>query len=344
MLVGIVGYAGCGKSTLFELLTGAKPDPSAAHAGQRAMAVLPDERLDRLQKIYHAKKITRAAIELIDTPGLPRDSQSAARQLAVLRNTTGLVLVIGAFAGVDPSTERARFEEDLLLADLELVSGRLERLRDSVRKPRPDRDQQLAEIALLEPIEQALGEGKPLRELELRPEQQRAIRSFALLTQKPRVVVVNAAEDALDAAAEAAVRLGEAGEHVEVSPLRFELELAQLNDDEREAFLEDLHLERLSRERLLHAILDACGQITFFTAGEKEVRAWLLDRGWTAAEAAGGIHSDMQRGFIRAEVMRAADLFQLGSERDVKAAGKHRLEGKDYVVQEEDVLLIRFSV
>lgn len=344
MLVGIVGYAGCGKSTLFELLTSAKADPAAARTGQRAMATLPDKRLAALQKIFSAKKITHAAIELFDTPGLPRDSQSAARQLAVLRNATGLVAVIGAFSGADVAKERAAFEEDLLLADLELVSGRIERLRESSRKPRPDRDQQLAEIALLEPIEQALGEGKPLRELELKPEQQRAIRSFALLTEKPRIVVVNTAEDASQAAQEAVAALREAGEHVEASSLRIELELAQLSEEEREAFLEEMHLERLSRERLLHAILDACGHLTFFTAGEKEVRAWLLERGSTAAEAAGGIHTDMQRGFIRAEVMRIDDLFELGSEREVKAAGKHRLEGKDYIVQEGDVLLIRFSV
>lgn len=344
MLVGIVGYAGCGKTTLFELLTGATPDPAAAHAGQRAMAVLPDERLHRLQKIFNAKKITRAAIELIDTPGLPRDSQSAVRQLAVLRNATGLVLVIGAFSGVDPSAERAKFEEDLLLADLELVSGRIERLRETSKKPRPDREQQLAEIALLEPIEEALGEGKPLRELDLNPEQEQAVHSFALLTQKPRVLVINAAEDAVEDAREAAATLREAGEDVETATLRLELELAELSDEEREAFLEEMQLERISRERLLHAILDACGQFTFFTAGEKEVRSWLLERGSTAAEAAGGIHTDMQRGFIRTEVMRAADLFELGSEREVKAAGKHRLEGKDYVVEEEDVLLIRFSV
>ncbi len=342
MKIGIVGYSGSGKSTLFEWLTGVAPDPAAAHTGQTAMAPIPDARVEPLRTIYQPKKVTLAALELLDTPGLSRTHEGNAARLAVLREAECLVLVAAAFTGADPLTDLASFEEDLLLADLEIVTGRVARLRESVKKPRPNRDQELAELEALEPLLTAMEEGQALRDLDLSDAQQRATRSFRLLTEKPKLMVVNAAddEDNLDRFAQKAGP----GQQVVAYRLSLELELARLPEEERAELEQDLGLTSSSRDDLLRAILDVSGYQLYFTAGEKEVRTWLLPVGGTALDAAAGIHTDLARGFIRAEVMRCADLIRLGGEREVKAEGLMRQEHKDYVVGDDDILLIRFSV
>lgn len=346
MKIGIVGYQGSGKSTLFEWLTGVASDPAQSHVGQSAMAAVPDDRVEPLCALYHPKKVTLASLELVDTPGLSRSHEGNAARLAMLREAGCLLLVVAAFDGTDPLADMTRFQDDLLLADLAIVSGRVERLRESVKKPRPNRDQERAELAALEPLVEQLEAGEPIHDDDLNDEQQRAVRSFGLLTKKPCLVVINVADDEEDPArweTEAAARTDQPQQVVAV-PIGLQLELARMEAAERDELVAEMGLVVCDRDALLRRILDVSGQMLFFTAGEKEVRTWMIRKGSTAQEAAGGIHTDMARGFIRAEVMSVRDLLRVGSEREMKAQHLVRQEPKDYIVQDDDILLIRFSV
>lgn len=342
MKIGIVGYQGSGKSSLFEWLTGVPPDPGKAHLDQSAMAEVPDERLGRLCEIYHPKKVVHAFIELVDTPGLRRTHEGSAAALARIREVGCLILVVAAYDASNPAADVESFEEDLLLADLEIVSGRVDRLRDSVKRPRPTRDQEMLELAALEPLIAALEKGTSLHEIELTDEQIRATRSFGLLTEKPRLIVVNLADDEENPQrfTEPLVERGP----VIAAPVGLELELARLSEDDRAELIAEMDIKPADRAALLRTILDVSGQMLFFTASEKEARTWLLDQDSTAQEAAGSIHTDLARGFIRAEVMHCDDLFRLGSEREIKAQRLMRQEPKDYVVKDGDILHVKFSV
>lgn len=342
MKIGIVGYQGSGKSTLFEWLTGVTPDPALGHVGQSAMAAIPDARIAPLCAIYSPKKITLASLEFVDTPGLNRKHEGNAARLAVIREAGCLVIVTGAFDGGEALADAERIQEDFLLADMEIVSGRMERLRESVKKPRPNREQELAELSALEVVMQALEAGTPIADAQMSEDQRKATRSFRLLTEKPQLVICNLADDAKDSAKYAAASTAE--RRVVAVPIGLELELARMSPEDRAEIESEYQLTGPRKEDVLRLVLEASGQILYFTAGEKEVRSWLLRRGGTALEAADNIHSDLARGFIRAETMAAADLIRLGSEREVKAHNLLRQEPKDYVVKEADILHIRFSV
>ena len=344
MKLGLVGYQGSGKSTVFRLLTNLEPDPSKAHTGQVGVATIPDERFERLVRLYEPRKRTPARMEILDTPGLSRDQHDANPQrLGVIRESAALVHVIGAFAGADPEADIAAFQDDLMLADLQVVSNRVERLKKDVLKPRPDRDELQAELKALEPLHAKLEGGEAVGEMPLSQLQEKVTRPFALLTRKRRLVVLNTTDADID---EALVRkLESQGHTLLAAPFGLELEVAQLPEDERDEFAAEMGLGDSSRERLLQAIFGVTDQITFYTCEQREeVHAWLLTRGATALDAADTIHSDLARGFIRAEVMNAADLLRLGSEREVKAANLHHLEGRDYVVQDGDEIFVRFNV
>jgi ribosome-binding ATPase YchF (GTP1/OBG family) len=343
MKIGLVGYQGSGKSSIFELLTGTRPDPSKSHVGQLGMATLPDRRFDGLVKLYNPKKISPAKIELFDTPGLSRDqSESNNQRISVVREANALVHVIGAYAGGDPIADARTFEEDLMLADLQVLQNRIERLDTSVKKNRPDREESQEELLLLKPIEHLLQEGRLLRSVELTGEQEKVTKSFSLLTRKPQLLLLNTADATVDEAVVA--RLESAGYRVVAAPLGLELEVQALDPSERASFAADFGLKEPSHDRVLRAIFEATEQITFFTSDEKEVRAWLLKRGSTALEAAGTIHTDLARGFIRAEVMAVDDLLRLGSEREVKAANLYHTVGKDHEMRDGDEIVVRFSV
>ncbi len=347
MKIGIVGYQGSGKSTLFEWLTGVRPDPALAHTSQSAMAEVPDERIEALVQVYKPKKITRAALELVDTPGLNRTHEGNAARLGVLREAGCLVLVVAGFGGADPIADLNTFEEDLLLADLQIVTNRVERLQESLKKSKPSRDREAeqAELVHLAPLVETLESGQSLRALAMTDEQLKATSSFRLLTQKPKMVIVNLADDD-DPGRFAAQATGRQSGQVELvaAPLGLELELERMSPDDRAAFTSEMGLHRSDRNSLLRKIMTVSGQFLYFTAGEKEVRTWMLHIGGTALEAADNIHSDLARGFIRAEVIRAEDLIRLGSEREIKANNLLRQEPKDYVVKDGDILHIKFSV
>ena len=342
MKIGIVGYQGSGKSTLFHWLTGTPPDFALAHTTQAAMATVPEQRVKPLCDIYSPKKITLAALEIVDTPGLSRSHEGSAGRLAQIREAGCLVIVVGAFAGTDALADLQNLEDDLLIADLDIVSGRLDRLREQVKKPRPDRDRLQTELTALEPLHAALESGKTLRDLTLTPDQQQAIRSFQLFSEKPRLVVLNCTED--DEKTQSLLAGLPAGTDAVAVPLTLQLELAAMEPSEREEFCREMQIQPFSRDDLIRRIMDASGQMLFFTAGEKEVRTWMIRRGTTAVEAAGNIHTDLARGFIRAETMNCEDLIRLGSEREVKAKNLVRQEPKDYVIKDGDILHIKFSV
>ena len=341
MKIGLAGYQGSGKSTLFEWLTGVRPDPAQAHAGQAAMATVPDDRVEPLCAIYHPKKITLAALELVDTPGLSRAHEGNPARLGLIREASSLIMVVPAFQGSEPRQDLASFEEDLLLADLEIVTGRVERLRESVKKPRPNREQELIELAALEPLLATLESGQPVGS-SMNDEQLKATRSFRLLTEKPKLIVVNLTDDEDDM--EKYAGLAAEGQRVIGVRLGLELELARMSPEDRADFEREMGLTGSRRDELIKTILDVSGQFLYFTAGDKEVRTWMLRQGGSALEAAADIHSDLARGFIRAETMHCDDLIRLGSEREVKAQHLVRQEAKDYVVKDGDILHIRFSV
>lgn len=344
MKIGLVGYQGSGKSTLFHWLTGVAPDPALTHSGQSAMATVPEPRIEQLCAVYHPKKITRASIELVDTPGMSRTHEGNATRLATIREAGCLVLVIAAFADADPIVDLRSFDEDLLLADMEIVSNRIERVEEQMKKslPRPEHVQLEHELATLKIVLDAMESGRPLRESHMTEEQQKVTRAFRLLSEKPRLVIVNTADD--ESNLERFTALSTPDVPVVAVPAGLELELSKMTPEDRAEFEQEMDLVATDRDHLVRTLLKISGQMIFFTAGEKEVRTWLLRQDGTALEAAGGIHTDLARGFIRAEVMTVADLVRLGSEREIKAQHLIRQEPKDYVIKDDDILLIRFSV
>jgi len=344
MKIGLVGYQGSGKSTLFHWLTGVAPDPALAHSGQSAMAPIPDPRFEPLCKIYHPKKVTHAAIELVDTPGLSRTHEGNAARMAMIREAGCLVFVVGAFEAGDPAADLRTFDEDLILADMELVTNRIHKVEEQIKKPLPRTEHQALEheLATLKIVLAALESGRPLRESHMTDEQQKVTRAFRLFSEKPRLVIVNTADDESKPERFAALATPEVP--VLAVPAGLELELSKMTAEERAEFVAEMGITTTDRDHFIRTLLKTSRQTTFFTAGEPEVRTWLLHEGGTALEAADGIHTDLARGFIRAEVMTVNDLVRLGSEREVKAQHLWRQEPKDYVVKDDDILLIRFSV
>jgi len=341
MKIGIVGYQASGKSTLFHWLTGVVPDPSLAHTTQSAMAPIPEPRIAELCKVYQPKKITQAALEIVDTPGLSRTHEGSAQKLATIREAGALVIVVASFGGADARADLRNFDDDLLIADLDIVAGRVERLRDQLKKPRPGKEKDQEELDFLVPVLAELEAGRPLHGFPLTPDQRKAIKSFQLFSEKPRLIIVNTADD--EAQSDRFAAFVPAGSELFALSLTLQMDLAGMPAEEREAFCQEMHVQPFDRDQVIRRIMHASGQMLFFTAGEKEVRTWLIRQGGTALEAAGGIHTDLARGFIRAETMNAADLVRLGSEREIKAAGLVRQEPKDYVIQDGDVINIKHN-
>ncbi len=344
MKIGLVGYQGSGKSTLFEWLTGVKPDAALSHTAQSAMAGIPEPRVEGLCQIYKPKKVTMASLELVDTPGLSRSHEGNAARLALIRESGCLVLVVAAYGRSDPLADLRTFDEDLVLADMEIVSGRMKRVEDSLRKPLPkqEHEQLLHEQATLQTVLAAMESGQPLRQADMTDDQLKVTRSFRLLSEKPRVVIFNTADD--EQHPERFTSLATAGAVVLAVPASLELELSKMSPQDRAEFQQEMGVGGADRDGMVRTLLDTSGQRLFLTAGEKEVRTWLLPQGGTALDAAASIHTDLARGFIRAEIMNCSDLVRLGSEREVKAQHLVRQEPKDYVIQDDDILLIRFSV
>ena len=337
MQAGLVGFAGGGKSTLFELLTGDKPDSGKIHSGQKGMAEVADPRIDFLTGMHHPKKVTRAKLELLDTPGLlPGSHGDNPQRLALIREADALMIVISDFAGGDPVAELAAFREEILFADLGVVTNRVERLEANIKKPRPDRDALAKELETVKLIQTTLESGGTIAELDLSADDKKPLRSFGLLTDKAQVVLLNTVQGR-----EPPEALKKLVPSLLALDAKLELELTQLDAEDRVVFMADMGLTEFGRDRIIRLAYDAVGVITFLTAGEPEVRGWNLERGGSAVDAAGKIHTDLARGFIRAEVTAFEDLKRLGSMKEVKAKNLTRLEGKDYIVKDGDVVFFR---
>jgi ribosome-binding ATPase len=358
--VGIIGLSSSGKSTLFHLLTGAiAPPPGGRPEARLGVARVPDPRVDTLAEMYHPKKKTPATVEYVDVPGVAKGEGSALVDLPALRGVDALVHVVRAFesatvphpdGSVDPLRDAKMLELELILADLGMTERRLERLEANIRKAnRPD---DVAEREAFLKLKSALEAERPLRAVVpgLTEEERKRLRSYSFLSEKPLVLVVNMGEDDVRDAAASLERSGLAG--FASAPgmalcavsAPIEAEMAQLSAEDARAFREDLRLEEPGLDRVIRASYALLGLISFLTAGEDECRAWTIRQGTKAQQAAGAIHSDIERGFIRAEVVAYEELVAAGSLAACRERGTLRLEGKDYVVRDGDVINFRFNV
>lgn len=352
MNLALIGLPQSGKKTIFELLTGISAQKAPSRDGiHYAQASVRDPRVDQLSAMYNPKKTKFAEIEIACPPDVQPDTSRAASWINPLRNADGLIHVVRQFESdevfhirdsIDPARDLSLVDLELLLADLALVETRLVRMeKENRHKPAAE---SAREKALLLRFQEHLESEKPLRTFELEPEEKRLVASLQFLTLKPMVVVFNLSEDMPAARKQLEPLLaGLEGTTVCLSA-SIESELKDLDAEERDVFMQDLGLSEPAAHRLSRAVYEALGLISFFTVGPDEVRAWTLRRGAKAPEAAGKIHSDLERGFIRASTIPYGKLLEAGTEKAAAEANLYVLNGKDYVVQDGDVLEIRYNV
>ncbi len=356
MKVGIVGLPFVGKSTLFQLLTGVTPVPGKVEP-RSGIAQVPDTRLERLSEMFRPRRTTPATIEYVDLPGVSRGQGSSLVDLPALRGVDALLHVVRAFesetvphpeGSVDPLRDAELVEIELILADLSVVERRLERLASQIQKTR--RVEDLAEQELLLRIQQGLEEQRPLRELDLAEAERQRLQSYALLSEKPMVLAVNLGENQVRAAQDAMKASGlldfTRRPGLSLCPVSapIEAEMAELPREDARAFGEEMGLAEPGLDRLIQSSYSLLGLISFLTVGEDECRAWTIRRGTSARRAASAVHSDIERGFIRAENVAYDDLISAGSLAACRDRGLLRLEGQQYEVQDGDVINFRFNV
>ncbi len=346
MKVGLVGYAGSGKTTIFQWLTPAKPDPAKVQQGQIGTTIVPDDRLRLMALKFNPKKDKNgkyAEIVFLDTPGLQVGEQKDnARRLAILREANGLVVVLDGFSGADPMKQLSNFRDELIFADLEIVMNRIEKVSAQLKKNRPlkEKEQDEIELGVMKRIQEALETNQSIGSLGLKREEEKVVRSFQLFTLKPQMVFLNQSDN--DAGKAPPENLRASCPHLINAAAKLEWELSQLDAENRELFMSEYGLKELSGPKIIREIFYGMDRIVFFTVGEDECRSWPLNKNSTAVEGAGAIHTDLAKGFIRAEVVSYADFLATGySEKDCKAKGTFRLEGKEYIVQDGDIMHIR---
>lgn len=342
--VGIVGYAGAGKSTVFTWLTGVAPDPGKALQGQTGVARVPDARLDYLSGLFSPKKTTPTTLDFLDTPGLlPTERRDNPRRLGILRESGGLLVVLNGYSEGDLAGQLRRFREELVFADLEIVGNRISKLKDQLKKPRPAKQKEAdeAELAALTRLNAAYESGQPVSSADMTAEEEKAIRSFQLLTLKTELVLVNCGDDLVGKALPADL-LALAPTAI-AAPAKLELDLADLPEADRNEMMAGYGLAGFVRDATIRAIFTAMGQQVFFTVGEDECRAWTIPAGADAVVGAAQIHTDLADRFVRAEVVGYDDFVRVGSMKEAKAQGVYRLEGKTYIVQDGDIMHILAS-
>lgn len=356
MNVALVGHPLSGKSTLFSALTGMEHAQASGYSekGRLGAVKVPDERLDWLGELTKAKKITQASLEFTDLPGLSfltsGDQHQSVKLMGNIRQTDMLLLILRAFDNpavpayrdrIDPGADLAELRNEFIFADLEQVSNRIEKLTKQITKPTPEREHQKQELALLEKGGEVLEAERGLAEIIHTPEEAKTVSSFGFLTEKPMAVVVNVSENQRQNPPVVS-SYGEIQQLALCASLEYEL--VQLGEEERVEFMAEMGVESLASASVIHCCYEALGLISFLTYTHDECRAWSVPGGTEAVEAAGKIHSDIQRGFIRAEVVAFEDLKAAGDFKQAKAANKVRLESKQYAVQDGDVITFRFNV
>jgi GTP-binding protein YchF len=356
MRLGIIGLPQSGKTTIFNALT-CGDQPTTMSGGRfdvhTAVVDVPDARVDRLSEMFHPEKTIYAKVTFADIAGLEGSAGKSGISGALLNQLTqmdGFVHVVRAFespnvahpaGSVDPQRDIDVMDGELLINDLIAVERKLERLTDE-RKKGGGRDKAVIEreLVLFERLHAALSEEKPLRDIELSAEEEKILSGFGFLTRKPILIVLNLSEG------QAAPAIEYPHKHSQVVALqgKLEMDIAQLAPEEAEMFMAEYGIEEMSLQRVIRLSYDLLGLMSFFTVGEDEVRAWTVRRGATAWEAAGAIHTDLQKGFIRAEVVTYPDLINLGGLSEARSKGKLRLEGKDYLIQDGEIMHVRFNI
>lgn len=353
MKLGIIGLPQSGKTTIFNAITRGNA-PTTASAGRievhQAVVDVPDPRVDTLSKMFNPRKTIYSKVAYADIAGL--DSGSAktgisGQLLNQLNQMDALILVVRAFendnvahpnGSINPLRDVDTMTSELLLNDLIAVERKLERLAEERKKGGTDKTLNARQTELFEKMHKALSDNKPLRDLEYTPEEEKELSSFGLLTRKRLLTVFNLGEGqpAPDASSL---------DHPSVALMgKLEMEISQLSAEDAAVFMEEYGIKELSLNRMINLSYELLQELTFFTVGEDEVRAWVTHRGATAQEAAGEIHTDLSRGFVRAEVVAYEDLISLGSMNEAKAKGKFRLEGKEYIVKDGDIMHVRSSL
>ena len=361
MQVTIVGLPGSGKTTVFNALTGGHAETGGFSGGRAAPNIgvvkVPDERLDRLSELFKPRKTIPADVTYADVaipPGATREGTISPDVLAQVRNADALLHVARSFEGsvgeaADAWRDINELDTEFTLADLDVIEKRLEKLRTSGRHGTPaEREANAQEEELLARLEPEVSSGRPLRSLGLSEDDERRLRGYRFLTQKPVLVVLNVEEEQLAGVAtletDGRERYAQPESDVVALAGKIESELAELSAEDAALFMEELGIAEPSRGRVIRLTYALLGLFSFFTAGEDECRAWTLRRGATAVDAAGTIHSDLARGFIRAEVISYEDLMACGNTAEARKRGLLRSEGKTYQVRDGDVIEVLFNV
>lgn len=356
MKAALIGLLQSGKSTLLAGLCGKAIPAAGAMTIEEAIVPVPDERFDWLAEYSKPKKTTHATIDCLDVPGFnftDDHGRAAARRLITqIRTVDLLVLVVRAFENpasppyrttVNPARDLAELQTELLLADLELVTTRVEKLEKQVHKPTKTQPQDKAELALQKKLQEAIESEKPISSAIETDAERDMIKSLGFLTLRPSAVAVNVGENQVGEKFDFAGRVDSSVPVVSICA-KLEYELAQLDAGSRAEFMADLGIAEPAASKFVESCYSAMGLISFLTIGSDELRAWPIKKGTTAHDAAGKVHTDIKRGFIRAETFSFDQIKELGSEKALKAAGKIRLEGKDYIVQDGDIINFRFNV
>lgn len=362
LTTGLIGIPMVGKTTLFNLLTNSNMETSNFLSGKTethvGTAQVPDKRIDFLSKMYNPRKTTYAKIQVSDVPGLVRGASQGQgvgnKFMDSVRNVDMLVHVVRAFNNSDvphvedtinPLRDIETINTELLFADIELLDKRIERIKAGKKVKK----EQLQEMEVLQKLLNALENEQPLSAVELSEQEEEMLQHYSFFTEKPMLLVINIDEEQF--------RSGEYPHRAEVEAWAtqrdipvleicglMEMEISQLPEEDRQLFMEDLGITDSGIDRLAQATYERLGLISFFTTGEDEVKAWTIRRNIDAKRAAGKIHSDIERGFIRAEVVKYHHLVEQGSMAKLKEEGKYRLEGKEYIVQDGDIINFRFNV
>jgi len=362
MRIGIIGLPFVGKTTIFNALTSASAKTGefslGAKEANRGVVKVPDERLYKLAPLYNPKKVTPAEVEYIDVAGLVKETKEKGSEgefYHSLREVDELAHVVRLFkddnvvhvsGSIDSKRDIKSLDLDLMVIDLDIIEKRLKRLEKTVASSKSEEDKR--ELQVLHRFKEALDNEIPLREVELSAEEAKLVRGYGFLSQKPLLLILNLDEEQIKIKGKLEAELSEFQQRkkIEVCSVcgKLEMELSQLENEDRKAFLDDLGIEEAAVNRVIKSSYKLLDLISFFTANENEVKAWAIPSGTKAIKAAGTVHSDMERGFIKAEVIGFDKLWEQGSIHQAKEEGVLGLEGKEYVVQDGDVIFFRFHV